>query len=179
MSKEKNLVWLDLEMTGLNPDRDVILEIATIVTDGDLNEIAVGPELVIHHTDSALQNMDEWVFDQHTKSGLIQQVQHSNISLADAQRQTLDFIKQYCDMQVSPLCGNSIWQDKAFLRKYMPELHDFFHYRIIDVSTIKELARRWYPDFAVFEKKETHRALEDIRESIHEARYYRQNIFIK
>lgn len=178
MGKEQNLIWIDLEMTGLNPEKDVILEIATIVTDSQLNEVAQGPSSIINHSDAALQNMDEWVFDQHTQSGLIQQVQHSKISLADAQQQTLDFIKQHCEPEISPLCGNSVWQDKAFLQKYMPELVNFFHYRIIDVSTLKELAQRWYTQVPEFEKKDAHRALDDIKESIEELRYYRKQIFV-
>ena len=178
MSKEKNLVWIDLEMTGLNPDNDVILEIATIVTDSQLNEIAQGPSLVIYQPDAALQTMDEWVFQQHTQSGLVQHVQESKISIVDAQKQTVDFLALYCTPGTAPLCGNSVWQDKAFLRRYMPELNKFFHYRIIDVSTLKELAVRWYPQIPEINKKDAHRALDDIRESIEELRYYRQHIFV-
>ena len=178
MLKEDNLVWIDLEMTGLNPDKDVILEIATMVTDNQLNEIARGPSLVIHQPDTLLQQMDEWVFQQHTQSGLVQQVQDSKVSVAEAQQQTLDFLKQYCVAETAPLCGNSVWQDKAFLRRYMPDLNKFFHYRIIDVSTLKELAERWYPQVLEMKKKDTHRALEDICESIEELRYYRQHILV-
>ena len=178
VQKESNLIWIDLEMTGLNPDKDVILEMAMVITDNQLNEIAKGPTLIIYQPDSLLQSMDEWAFEQHTLSGLVQQVQDSKLLIADAQTQMLDFVKQYCAPQTAPLCGNSVWQDKEFLRRYMPELNKFFHYRIIDISTLKELAQRWYRNVVEVKKKDTHRALNDIYESIEELRYYRKHIFI-
>jgi len=172
------LVWIDLEMTGLNAQKDVILEIATIITDNALNEITVGPEIVINHQEKYLQSMDDWVFKIHTKSGLIQAVQNSKITTTQAQEQILNFLKQFGKAGEMLLCGNSVWQDKQFLKVHMPAVHAFFHYRIIDVSTIKELMRRWYPKLPEFEKKDTHRAATDIRESIDELRYYRKNIFV-
>ena len=175
MAKADNLIWIDLEMTGLEPDTDRILEIATIVTDGQLNQIAEGPVIAIHESDDVLNNMNEWCIKTHAQTGLTERVRQSNISLAEAERLTLDFLKDHIEPGISPMCGNSIGQDRRFLHRYMPELHDFFHYRNIDVSTLKELARRWKPDIMDgFNKNGTHLALEDIRESIEELRYYRQ-----
>ncbi|UYM17922.1 oligoribonuclease [Endozoicomonas euniceicola] len=175
MAKADNLIWIDLEMTGLEPDTDRILEIATIVTDGQLNQIAEGPVIAIHESDDVLNNMNEWCIKTHAQTGLTERVRQSAISLAEAERLTLDFLKDHIEPGISPMCGNSIGQDRRFLHRYMPELHDFFHYRNIDVSTLKELARRWKPDIMDgFSKKGTHLALEDIRESIEELRYYRQ-----
>lgn len=178
MKEDQKLIWLDLEMTGLNPDLNVILEMATVITDSQLNEVARGPELVISQSDVALQNMDEWVFNQHTQSGLIQRVHNSTISVKEAEQQTLAFLAQHCEPGAVPLCGNSVWQDKVFLRRYMPALNKFFHYRIVDVSTIKELIARWYPDVPEFKKKDAHRAQQDIYESIAELQFYRNKFFV-
>lgn len=162
-------------MTGLDHEKEVIIEIATIVTDSNLNEIAVGPDLVIHAHDALIANMDEWNTRQHNMTGLVQQVRDSSISMGEAQTITLDFLKQYVDPNVSPICGNSVCTDRRFLARHMPELEAFFHYRMIDVSTLKELARRWAPHLVENLKKEgDHRALSDIRESIAELQYYRK-----
>ncbi|AMO54739.1 oligoribonuclease [Endozoicomonas montiporae] len=175
MAKADNLIWIDLEMTGLEPETDRILEIATIVTDGQLNQIAEGPVIAIHESDDVLNNMNEWCIKTHGQSGLTERVRQSTISLAEAEQRTLDFLKGHIEAGISPMCGNSIGQDRRFLHRYMPQLHDYFHYRNIDVSTVKELARRWKPAIMDgFEKNGTHLALEDIRESIEELRYYRQ-----
>lgn len=175
---DKNLVWLDLEMTGLEPDRDVVLEIATIVTDGELNILAEGPCLAIHQTNEILDNMDPWCVDQHGKSGLTQRCRESRITELDAQARTLEFLSQWCASGKSPLCGNTIGQDRRFLVRYMPRLHDFFHYRSIDVSSIKELVSRWYPDSKyVYSKNKQHLSLEDVKESIAELVHYRRTVF--
>ena len=175
---ETNLVWLDLEMTGLEPDLDVILEIATIVTDGELNILAEGPCLAIRQTDEILDNMDPWCVDQHGKSGLTQRCRDSHITEMDAQARTLEFLSHLCSSGKSPLCGNTIGQDRRFLVRYMPRLHDFFHYRSIDVSSIKELVQRWYPDSKyVYSKNKQHLSLEDVKESIAELVHYRKTIF--
>jgi len=178
MEKEKNLIWIDLEMTGLDPTVDTILEIASIVTDSQLNIIAEGPSLIIKQPESALEHMDEWVFDTHTKSGLVDQVRKSSTSLQQAEEETLIFLEKYCWLDKSPLCGNSVWQDKNFMRAHMPRLAGFFYYRIIDVTSIKECVLRWYPEIPEFEKKDTHRALEDIKESIAELQWYRERFFV-
>lgn len=176
---KNNLIWIDLEMTGLEPATDVIIEIATIVTDSNLNVLAEGPTLAIHQPDEILDNMDEWCTNQHGKSGLTQRVKDSEISVADAEQQTIAFLKQFVDAGVSPMCGNSIGQDRRFLDKYMPELEAFFHYRNLDVSTLKELAKRWNPAVAAgVVKKGSHLALDDIRDSIEELKHYREH-FIK
>ena len=175
-----NLVWIDLEMTGLNPEQDAILEIASIVTDNNLNVIEEGPSLIIHQPENVLATMSEWSRDMHTQSGLINEVRSSKVSLEDAYQQTLSFIKKNCEQQQALLCGNSVWQDRAFLRRYMPEIIEFLYYRLIDVTTVKELVARWYPDDPQVEmvKKDTHRALADIRESIAELRHYRKYFFV-
>jgi oligoribonuclease len=172
------LVWMDLEMTGLNPDADVILEIATLVTDSDLAVIAEGPTLAIHHDEEALSRMDEWNVQHHTASGLLGRVRRSEVSTVEAEAVTLSFIERHCARQSSPLCGNTIWQDRRFLLRHMPVLGDYLHYRIIDVSTVKELARRWRPALLTsFHKRGAHRALDDIRESVAELRHYRDAFF--
>lgn len=179
MKNNKNLVWLDLEMTGLEPEHDLIIEIATIVTDSSLNIIAEGPVFAIHQTDSVLDLMDEWNTKQHNHSGLVSRVRESLVNEAQAEQETIAFLSQYLDKGKAPLCGNSIGQDRRFLYRYMPELAAFFHYRNIDVSTLKELVRRWYPKLMSGLKKDSkHRALDDIRESITELVFYREH-FLK
>lgn len=172
------LVWIDLEMTGLNPHTDVILEVATIITDSNLTVIANGPELIIQQPASMLESMDPWVHTLHKQSGLLEKVRTSSITSQEAERQTISFIQQYCTEKTALLCGNSVWQDKAFLQQHMPSITNYLHYRIIDVTTIKELVTRWYPTNAPFTKKEKHRALDDIQESIAELTYYRKQFFI-
>lgn len=179
MVSKENLIWIDLEMTGLEPKTDVIIEIATIVTDSDLNILAEGPMLAIHQSDEVLDGMDEWCTNQHGKSGLTQRVKDSQVTEAQAEAQTIEFLKQYLEAGVSPMCGNSIGQDRRFLNKYMPELEAFFHYRNLDVSSLKELAKRWKPEVAKgVVKKGSHLALDDIKDSIEELKYYREH-FIK
>ena len=174
-----HLIWIDLEMTGLNSDSDLIIEIATIVTDQDLAILAQGPVLAVHQSDATLAAMDDWNQHHHGQSGLIERVKASTINDAEAEWQTLEFIKQWVPENTSPLCGNSIGQDRRFLYRYMPKLEAYFHYRNIDVSTIKELAARWAPEVrAGFSKESSHQALDDIIESIEELRYYREH-FIK
>jgi oligoribonuclease len=171
----ENLVWLDLEMTGLDPDRDHIIEIATVVTDKELNELAAGPTLAIHAGTEVLNGMDEWNTRQHTSSGLWDRVQASDITIAQAEDETIDFLRDWVPARTSPMCGNSICQDRRFMYRWMPNLEGFFHYRNLDVSTIKELVRRWAPDLLKgFQKNSRHLALEDIRDSIAEMRHYRQ-----
>ena len=175
----QHLIWIDLEMTGLNPDSDLIIEIATIVTDKDLNILAQGPVLAVHQADSALEAMDDWNQQHHGQSGLIERVKASTIDDKEAERQTIEFLKQWVPENTSPMCGNSIGQDRRFLYRYMPELEAYFHYRNIDVSTLKELVARWAPSIKEgFNKTSKHQALDDIVESIEELRYYREH-FIK
>ncbi|WP_066018420.1 oligoribonuclease [Endozoicomonas atrinae] len=179
MAKSDNLIWIDLEMTGLDPVNDRILEIATIVTDGQLNILEEGPVLAVHQSNEVLDAMNEWCVNTHGATGLTDRVRASTISERQAEQITLDFLRKHVDQGISPMCGNSIGQDRRFLWRYMSELNDYFHYRNIDVSTLKELARRWKPELLTqFSKKGTHLALEDIRESIDELRFYRQH-FIK
>jgi len=176
MNKKTNLIWIDLEMTGLVPEKDNIIEIATVVTDADLNVLAEGPSVAIHQDNKHLDSMDEWNTRQHTKSGLVQRVKESEISVNEAEKQTLDFLMKYVDQGASPMCGNSICQDRRFLYNYMPRLEKFFHYRHIDVSTIKELAVRWKPDVVTTSFKQSkHLALSDIYDSINELKYYREH----
>ncbi|MBK6923624.1 MAG: oligoribonuclease [Deltaproteobacteria bacterium] len=169
---------MDLEMSGLDPDHCAILEIATIITDAELGIIAEGPDLVIHQSDAVLDAMDEWCTQHHGDSGLTAAVKASTVSLVDAEAQTLAFIDQHCGPRQAPLCGNTIWQDRRFLLRHMPTLEAHLHYRLVDVSTIKELARRWYPKLEAPKKSESHRALDDIRESIAELRFYRERLFV-
>ncbi len=179
MSEETDrLIWIDLEMTGLDPDRDRILEIATIVTDAQLNEIATGPVLAIHQPDAVLAAMDEWNQTHHRQSGLLDRVRASRIDEAQAEALTLEFLRRHVPEGASPMCGNSICQDRRFLYRCMPRLEAYFHYRNLDVSTLKELARRWAPEVAAGVRKQAaHLALDDIRESIEELRYYRRHLF--
>lgn len=177
MDKKTNLVWMDLEMTGLNPDTDRILEIATLVTDKDLNIIAEGPNLIVHQSDEVLEAMDEWCTTHHGESGLTAKVRASELDELAAEVQTLAFMQQWVEPGQSPLCGNSIWQDRRFLIRYMPKLDQYCHYRNIDVSTLKELARRWRPEVLEGVKKQgSHRALDDIKESIGELQHYRKEL---
>ena len=176
MNKKTNLIWIDLEMTGLVPEKDIIIEIATVVTDADLNVLAEGPSLAIHQDNKYLESMDAWNTRQHTKSGLVQRVKESEISVNEAEKQTLDFVMKYVDPDTSPMCGNSICQDRRFLYNYMPKLEKFFHYRHIDVSTLKELAVRWKPDVVSNSFKQSkHLALSDIYDSINELKHYREH----
>lgn len=176
--RTSNLVWIDLEMTGLDPDNDYIIEIATIVTDSNLNILAEGPTMAIHQPDSALDAMDEWCTNQHGKSGLTQRVKGSEINEREAEQSTIAFLLEHVDKGASPICGNSIGQDRRFLYRHMPELEQFFHYRNLDVSTIKELARRWRPEVLDgVQKKGSHLALDDIYDSIAELRHYRDVFF--
>lgn len=173
-----NLAWIDLEMSGLEPETDQILEIATIVTDSELNVLEEGPNLVLFQPDSVLDAMDEWNQEHHGQSGLIGKVRQSKITLQQAEILTLDFLKKWGQERSMPLCGNSIGQDRRFLYKYMPVLSEWLHYRSVDVSSFKEMARRWYPDLPEYEKSDKHEALADIRESIGELAWYRQKIMV-
>ncbi|CDL86897.1 oligoribonuclease [Xenorhabdus cabanillasii] len=177
MSKsENNLIWIDLEMTGLDPERDRIIEIATIVTDSELNILAEGPVIAVHQSDEQLALMDDWNVRTHTASGLVERVKRSSFDEAEAEKVTVAFLEQWVPAGKSPICGNSIGQDRRFLFRYMPELEKYFHYRYLDVSTLKELARRWKPELlAGLSKKNSHQALDDIRESIAELVYYREH----
>ena len=172
------LVWIDMEMTGLDPGVDVILEIATVITDAKLEIVAEGPVLAIHQDESTLAAMDAWNTEHHTASGLVDRVRRSEVSVTEAEALTLQFVQRHVDCHTAPLCGNTVWQDRRFLRRYMPVLENWLHYRIVDVSSVKELARRWRPDLVErFAKQNTHRALDDIRESIAELRHYRDTFF--
>jgi len=173
MKDKHNLVWIDLEMTGLNPFTDKVLEVATIVTNFRLDILAEGPIITIHQPKEVLAAMDPWNTRQHGESGLLERSSKSNCTCRQGELETLDFIRQWIAPRVSPMCGNSVCQDRRFLARFMPELEHYFHYRNIDVSTLKELAKRWAPDLIYFSKKGRHRALDDIRESIAELKYYR------
>ncbi len=176
---KKHLVWIDCEMTGLDPATDGLLEIATIITDYDLNIVARGPVLAISQSEAKLAKMDAWNKRTHKKSGLLDRVRSEGVSVEEAEKETLKFVKRYCYAQTAPLCGNSIGQDKRFLAKYMPEFHEFLHYKVVDVSSIKVLVSEWYGGkYASPKKKELHRALDDIEESIAELDYYRKNVFV-
>lgn len=173
-----NLIWIDLEMTGLDTERDVIIEIATIVTDKDLNILAEGPNLAVHQSDVLLAGMDEWNTRQHGQSGLTDRVRNSAVSLTAAEQVTIAFLQSFIAAGVSPMCGNSICQDRRFLSRQMPELEAFFHYRNLDVSSVKEIAKRWRPELAKgFKKQGSHLAMDDIRDSITELAYYREVFF--
>ena len=172
-----NLIWIDLEMTGLDTLHDTILEIATVVTDAQLNTLAEGPVIAIHQDDEVLSGMDEWNTTQHTRSGLVERVRKSRYTAAAAEQETLAFLHRYVPANTSPMCGNSICQDRRFLHREMPELECYFHYRNLDVSTIKELVRRWSPAKDQYSKDSRHLALDDIRDSIEELRYYREKYF--
>jgi oligoribonuclease len=177
--KNDRLVWVDMEMSGLLPETDRILEIAMIVTDGDLNIVAEGPVLVVHQEDAVLDRMDSWNKGTHSKSGLIDKVKASTLTEADVEAACLAFLKQHVKSSISPMCGNTIHQDRRFMNRYMPKLEAYFHYRNIDVSTIKELCKRWQPEIAKgFSKQQAHTALADIIESVEELRYYREKLFI-
>tara|TARA_Y100000996_G_scaffold409277_1_gene389680 strand:- start:1661 stop:2203 length:543 start_codon:yes stop_codon:yes gene_type:complete len=178
MKDKSNLIWIDLEMTGLDTQRDYIIEIASIVTDKNLNILAEGPNLAIHQPDEVMNNMDDWNTKQHGRSGLIDKVKKSTINETKAEAETVKFLEQYIFKGQSPLCGNTICQDRRFLARCMPELEEFCHYRNLDVSSIRELGKRWYfEDIDNFQKSSNHRALDDIRDSIDELRYYRKTIF--
>lgn len=176
-ANQHNLIWIDLEMTGLFPEEDRILEIATIVTDSDLNVVAEGPVFAIHQSDELLNGMDEWNTRQHNGSGLVTRVRESVFDEKKAETATLEFLRKHVADGKSPMCGNSIWQDRRFLSRYMPELEKYFHYRMVDVSTLKELALRWAPQiYNGVQKESRHLALNDIRDSIAELRYYREHL---
>ncbi len=177
-ASEHNLIWVDLEMTGLDPEKDTVIEIATIVTDAELNTLATGPVIAIHTDDARLAAMDEWNTTHHTESGLLERVRASTDSLSSASSDTIDFLRDWVPEGKSPMCGNSICQDRRFMVRHMPELEAYFHYRNIDVSTIKELVRRWNIKSGMgFKKQNTHLALDDIRESIGELAHYREHVF--
>lgn len=176
MQDPNNLIWIDLEMTGLNPDKDVIIEIASLITDSQLNVLAEGPVIAIHQSDELLDAMDEWNTTQHGRSGLTQRVKDSQITTAEAETLTLEFFKQWVPANCSPICGNSICQDRRFLYRLMPKVESYFHYRNLDVSTLKELAKRWAPEIMDgFKKNNTHLAMDDIKDSLAELKYYRQH----
>ncbi|MCX8048669.1 MAG: oligoribonuclease [Methylohalobius sp.] len=177
MAEDKtNLIWIDLEMTGLDPDRDEILEIATVVTDQELNVLAIGPVLAISQPESRLAAMDDWNRKHHSASGLLERVRAHGVSYQEAEAKTMEFLQRWVPVGVSPMCGNSVCQDRRFLYRCMPKLEAYFHYRNLDVSTLKELARRWAPKVQEgFKKKNAHQALADILESIEELKYYRSN----
>lgn len=175
--KIENLIWIDLEMTGLNPDRDHIIEIATVVTDTELNIIADGPALAIRQPESILALMDDWNVKQHNESGLIERVRTSNITEEQAQTETLEFLLKHVKAKTSPMCGNSVWQDRRFLFRWMPKLEEFFHYRLLDVSTLKIMAQLWAPKlYNGFKKESRHLAKDDVYDSIAELKYYRENL---
>ncbi len=177
---DKCMVWMDCEMTGLDPQKDVLIEIATIITDYDLSVIARGPDLAIRTSESRLAKMDAWNRRTHKKSGLIERIRTAGVSTSEAERQTLAFVKKYCTKRTAPLCGNSIHQDRRFLARYMPELNEYLHYRMVDVSTIKVLVREWYGSrVEPPQKEERHRALADIEDSIAELQFYREAVFVK
>ena len=173
------MFWVDLEMTGLDPERCAIVEIASLITDGDLNVVAEGPALVIAQPEEVLAGMDDFVRQMHVRSGLLERIRSSTVTLADATDATLRFLREHVEPRSAPLCGNSVWKDREFLVRYMAPVVEHLHYRVVDVSTIKELVRRWYPaDKHAPKKREVHRAVDDIRESIEELRFYRTGVFV-
>jgi len=175
-----NLIWIDLEMTGLYPETDRIIEVATIVTDSQLNILAEGPVIAVHQSDELLNGMDEWNTRTHGKTGLTERVKKSTVTESEAEQQTIEFLKEYVAKNQSPMCGNSICQDRRFLAKTMPDLEAWFHYRNLDVSSVKELIKRWKPEIlGGYSKKNTHQAMDDIRESIEELQYYRKHFFVE
>ncbi|HBR70549.1 TPA: oligoribonuclease [Candidatus Dependentiae bacterium] len=175
------LVWIDLEMSGLNVQRDKILEIACVITDSDLNIVAMKEPIVVGQNQGLIEEMDQWNILHHTQSGLIDELRKSSCTIEEAEREILLFVKEYCEPEKSPLCGNSVWMDRFFLQTYMPLLEQYLYYRIIDVSTVKQLVNFWYgmPDKELYKKRNAHRALDDIKESIEELKFYRDNFFIK
>lgn len=178
LKHKDNMVWIDMEMTGLDPRKERVIEIATIVTDGELNILAEGPDLVVHQSDTLLSRMDRWNRRQHRKTGLTEAVRRSRVRTPEAERQTLEFLKAWCFPGLAPLCGNSVHHDRKFIARYMPQLDAFLHYRHVDVSTVRTCIERWYPKRRKRPKKgELHRALSDIRESIEELRFYRKHYF--
>lgn len=174
---EKNLIWIDLEMTGLDTDNDYIIEIATIVTNQELEVLAEGPMIAIHQPDDLLEGMDEWNTNQHGQSGLTERVRRSSYTAEQAEAETIEFLKQYVPAGASPMCGNTICQDRRFMHRLMSKLENYFHYRHIDVSTIKELAERWKPELPKYQKSGNHLAMDDIKDSIEELKYFRKNVF--
>ena len=175
---QENLIWLDMEMTGLDPDKNVIIEVAVVITDSNLNVLSESPSYAITQPENDLNKMDKWNVGTHTKSGLLERVKNSNFTLDMVEGELLKLIAKFVPKGASPLCGNTIYQDRKFIIKYMPKLEEYLHYRVIDVSTIKELARRWYPEaIKGFEKQNKHEALADIHESIEELKYYRNKLF--
>jgi len=173
-----NLIWIDLEMTGLDTDNDYIIEVATIVTDSELNILAEGPVIAVHQAEEILDAMDKWNTHQHNQSGLVKRVLESPHSATDAENMTLEFLGKFVPEKVSPMCGNSICQDRRFLHRLMPQMEQYFHYRNLDVSSVKEMVGRWYPGKPMFEKDSTHLAMQDIRDSIDELKFYREHFFI-
>ena len=176
--REQRMVWIDLEMTGLDLSNESIIEIATVVTDSELNVLATGPNLAITVDESLIEGMDEWNTRHHHRSGLVDRIRNEGVSVQEAEQATLAFLHQWVDENKAPLCGNSVWNDRQFLAKEMPELLAFLHYRMVDVSTIKELSRRWYTGLPRFPKKGAHLALDDILESIEELKYFRAHVFV-
>lgn len=174
-----NLIWIDLEMTGLDTDNDYIIEIATIITDSELNILSEGPVITVHQTKQILDAMDVWNTRQHNQSGLVKRVLESHYSTADAEDMTLEFLKKFVPEKVSPMCGNSICQDRRFLHRLMPRIEQYFHYRNLDVSSIQEMVTRWYPKKPIFKKDSAHLAIQDVRDSIKQLKFYREHFFIK
>ena len=175
--KARRMVWIDLEMTGLDIEKESIIEIATVITDSELKILAHGPNLAVKVSEELIAGMDDWNTKHHHQSGLVYRIRTEGVSIKDAEQQTLAFLKQWVDEKSAPLCGNSVWNDRRFLDKEMPLVAEFLHYRMVDVSTVKELARRWYPDIPRYPKKLSHLALDDILESIEELEYFRNQIF--
>ena len=173
----QRMVWIDLEMTGLDIEKESIIEIATIITDGELNILAHGPNVAITVVESLIEGMDEWNTTHHFESGLVKRIREQGVNLSEAENMTLNFLKEWVDPNTAPLCGNSVWNDRRFLEKEMPLVADYLHYRMIDVSTVKELARRWYPEVDKYPKKGAHLALDDIIESVEELDYFRSKVF--